>query len=158
MMQTPVQVIGIGNEYRCDDSVGLVVVRTQEIQNIQGIQCHELQGDGIALLDCWTADSHVILIDAVSSGSKPGTIFRCDGKQTVTISESLFSSHLCGIAEALQLAQTLQHLPASLSIYGIVGENFEIGTELSPAVQSAVKSVTIEILHKIQTIRQTMLH
>ena len=139
---SPVLVIGVGNDYRSDDGVGLAVVRTLKERALPGILCLESDGDGTTLIDTWSHASRVIIIDAISSGAQPGTIYRFDAlTQPLPASYSFSSTHAFGVAEAIQLARTLDQLPASLVVYGIEGKNFVAGTELSPEVERAVQEV-----------------
>jgi hydrogenase maturation protease len=72
-MSSPALLIGIGNAYRSDDGVGLVVIRAVQAKGLPETFCIESNGDGAALIDAWANAGKVILIDAVSSGAKPGT-------------------------------------------------------------------------------------
>jgi len=51
------------------------------------------------------------------------------------------STHALGIAEAIELARSLDGLPPSVIFYGVEGKNFQIGAELSPEVRDAVPRV-----------------
>src|SRR5713226_4196460 len=127
-MQAPILVIGIGNEYRSDDGVGLVVARELRAKNLPDMLIIECNGDGAALIEAWEAASTVILIDAASSGAKPGTIYRFDASaQSIPIGFSFLSTHAFGVAEAIGLAQALQQLPPCLIVYAVEGKNFSAG-------------------------------
>jgi hydrogenase maturation protease len=139
---SPVLVIGVGNDYRSDDAVGLVVVRTLKAKQLPGILCLESDGDGTTLLETWSHASRVIIIDAISSGTQPGTIHRFDAlTQLLPASYSFSSTHAFGVAEAIQLARTLDQLPASLVVYGVEGREFVAGVGLSAEVEQAVQEV-----------------
>ena len=66
-MSSPTLLIGIGNAYRSDDGVGLVVIRALQAKGLPETFCIESNGDGAALIDAWANASKVILIDAVNS-------------------------------------------------------------------------------------------
>jgi hydrogenase maturation protease len=150
-MSSPSLLIGIGNTYRSDDGVGLVVIRELRAKELPETFCVESNGDGAALIDAWTNASKVILIDAVSSGAKPGTIHRFDAlTQPIPAVLSFPSTHAFGVAEAVQLAGALHQLPASLLVYGIEGKNFSAGTSLSPEVEDAAHEVVEQILKEVQ--------
>ena len=143
--------IGIGNEYRSDDAVGLVVIRVLRARGLPGTVCIESNGDGAALLETWATAEQVLLVDAVSSGAKPGTIHRLDGRaQPLPASLSFPSTHAFGVAEALQLARALDLLPASLTIYGIEGKQFSAGIGLSPEVEHAAQEVVEQMLKEVR--------
>ena len=69
-----VLVVGIGSEYRNDDSVGLVVAREIHEKLFPSVTVKEESGEGAALMEAWQGYETVILVDAISSGAKPGTI------------------------------------------------------------------------------------
>jgi hydrogenase maturation protease len=139
---SPTLVIGVGNDYRSDDAVGLAVVRTLKAKQLPGTLYLESDGDGTTLMETWSHASRVIIIDAISSGAQPGTIHRFDAlTQSLPVSSSFSSTHAFGVAEAIQLARTFDRLPASLMVYGIEGKKFVAGTELSFEVEKAVQEV-----------------
>jgi hydrogenase maturation protease len=148
---SPFLVIGVGNDYRSDDGVGLAVVRTLKERALPGILCLESDGDGTTLIDTWSHASRVIIIDAISSVAQPGTVYRFDAlTQPLPASYSFPSTHAFGVAEVIQLARTLDQLPTSLIVYGIEGKNFVAGTELSPEVERAVIGVVEQVRREVQ--------
>jgi hydrogenase maturation protease len=102
-----------------------------------------MDGDGARLIDAWEGAADVVVIDAVSSGAAPGTIHRLDVAEG-PLPRRFFhnSTHLFGVAEAVETARALGRLPARLVIYGIDGRNFDFGEGLSPEVEAAATEVT----------------
>ena len=147
-MTTPPQVlvIGVGNDYGGDDAIGHVVAR--ELKTIEGerIRVVEESGEGAALIEAWKGADLVIVIDAVRSGGAVGTIYRFDA-QTQSIPGRLFgySTHAFSVVEAIELARTLNQLPARLIVYGIEGRSFQSGAELSKEVKTAAGEVVQRI-------------
>ena len=131
-------IIGVGNAARGDDAAGLIAAR-----RLGGLE-HE--GDPVALLDVWRGADVAVVIDAVSSGADPGTVHRFDATSAPLPARlrGSTSSHALGLAEAIELGRTLGRLPGRLLVYGIEGERFEAGTELTPAVAAAVEAVALE--------------
>lgn len=139
--------IGLGNEYRQDDGVGIWVIRQLQTHPSPYLRCVAHQGDGIQLLNLWENYPHVILIDAVSSGNPPGTLYRFDIHQAPLPAQFFrFSSHTMGVAEAIELAQTLGQLPTQCIIYGIEGQVFGNAVELSITVQKTANILYQQIL------------
>jgi hydrogenase maturation protease len=90
-------------------------------------------------------------VDAVSSGAIPGTIFRIDAnKETVSIKFFHYSTHAFSVAEAVELARTMNVLPLKLVVYGIEGNNFSAGTAISLFVQQAVNKIIKQIVKEMQ--------
>ena len=135
-------VIGVGNEYRSDDGVGMVVARRLQERFPTEIRVVKESGEGASLIDAWEGATWVLLLDAVHSGAPPGTIHRFDARgATVPIRFFHYSSHAFSVAEAIELARSLDQLPPYLIVYGIEGANFAVGVGLSDAVQEAAQVV-----------------
>src|SRR5215469_12635314 len=128
-MPPPILVIGIGNEFRSDDGVGLSTIRMLQSKVLpEDTLLGESTGDGAELIEMWRMASAAILIDAVSSGEKPGTIYRLDAlKQPWPARLSFHSTHFFGLAEAIELARVLNQIPPSLIVYAIEGQDFSSG-------------------------------
>jgi len=145
-MPSPILVIGVGNEYRGDDGVGLVVARGLRAMNLPDMLISESSGDGVALMEAWKAAHTVILIDAAASGRAPGTIQRFDAlTQPMPTSCSFHSTHAFGVAEAIGLARAFQQLPPRLIVYAIAGKRFAAGVGISPQVAKAAQKVIAHI-------------
>jgi hydrogenase maturation protease len=135
-----VVVIGVGNAARGDDAAGLVVARR--------LGGREHEGDPLALLDAWEGAATAVVIDAVSSGAAPGTVHRFEVGDAALPARlrSSTSTHAVGLAEAIELARALDRLPPRLIVYGIEGERFTAGADLSPAVAAAVELVAAAVI------------
>ena len=151
-MPPPILLIGIGNEYRSDDSVGLTAIRMLKTKVLpEYTLLIESSGDGAELIEMLRTAGTAILIDAVSSGAKPGTIYRFDAlKQRIPVQLSFPSTHAFSIAEAIELARVLDQLPPSLIVYAIEGQNFSTGIGLSPEVENAMLKVVEQVIQEAQ--------
>src|SRR3990167_4861892 len=145
-------IIGIGNPYRGDDAVGLRIAQDIKKKSPDHVNVIEQSGEGISLMDSWKDSDAVILIDAVYSGAKPGTIHRFDA-HTQPIPSKFFhySTHAFGVAEAIELARALKQLPPHLIVYGIEGKCFEAGIKLSWEAEKAVEEVMMRVQQDIHT-------
>ena len=143
-------VIGIGNEYRGDDAVGIVVARRLRAQLPHEIKIIEAGGEGASLLNAWQGATSVVLLDAVQSGARPGTIHRFDAS-TKPIPSGFFhySTHAFSLAEAVELSRALHQLPPHLIVYGIEGSDFAAGVGLSAAVERAAASVISQVVSEL---------
>jgi hydrogenase maturation protease len=144
-------IIGIGNEYRGDDAVGLIVARRLKECLADSVTVLEQSGDGVSLMDAWRGAETVIIIDAAMSGAGPGTIHRYDAN-TRPAPKSYFccSTHAFGVAEAIELARALGNIPQRLVVYGIEGKNFAAGVGLSAEVEKAAGETVRQALATIQ--------
>jgi len=140
--QRRVLVIGLGNPYRSDDALGLVVAQYLRQAPQAHVTIVDTPQDGTALLELWRDADVVVLIDAVSSGAEPGTLYRFDaGLQPLPTHFASTSTHALGVAEAIELARALRQLPPALIVYGVEGQTFAPGMGLSEAVASRIQEV-----------------
>jgi hydrogenase maturation protease len=159
-VSSPILLIGIGNEYRRDDSIGLHVIRALEERNLFDTVLVESSGDGAELIEMFSSVRMAILIDAVSSGGNPGAIYRFDARtQPIPAQLSFQSTHAFGIGEAMELARVLDQLPPILIVYAIEGEDFSTGIGLSSKVEQAVQKVVEQVSCEVQNaLKQTQTH
>ncbi|HUI66239.1 MAG TPA: hydrogenase maturation protease [Bacteroidota bacterium] len=131
--------IGIGNEFRTDDALGILVAREIRRRNPEGVTILEQSGEGTALMEAWEGAEEVIIVDAILSGKAPGEIFRLDAlHQDVPRGLFHYSSHSFGVAEAVAMARELGRLPRHLILYGIEGKEFGEGVGLSDRVVRSI--------------------
>lgn len=146
----PTLIIGVGNEYRSDDAAGILAARVLKGLLPVEITIAENDGDGAKLMDLWNEYESVILIDAVSFGTKPGTIHTINANRTEFPKEtSIHSSHMFGIAEAIETSRVLNKLPEKVTVYGIEGKSYEFGSTISDEVSNAIEKVVSEIQKEV---------
>jgi hydrogenase maturation protease len=152
MPMTTHLVIGLGNDYRGDDAIGLIVARRLKAIAGDGVRVLEENGEGAALIEAWKGADFVILIDAVRSGGVTGTIHRFNAEtQPIPASFFHYSTHAFSVAEAVELARALNQLPTRLVIYGIEGKTFDSGVGLSPKVEAAADEVLRRVKDELCT-------
>jgi len=145
-------VIGVGNEYRSDDAAGLVVARRLRQLSLGNITVIEESGEGTDLMESWKGADTVIIVDAASSGAKPGTIHRIDARaHRIPTGLLRYSTHAFSVGEAVELARVMNRLPPRMVVFGIEGERFDEGTVLSRAVQGSVDTVVDLVLKQLRT-------
>jgi hydrogenase maturation protease len=141
-------VIGLGNEYRGDDAVGVVVARRIK-RKIGGARVVERR-DASLLLEAWDAAANVIVVDAMRSGSACGTILRLDAvKDRLPAEWQSLSTHAVGLSEAIELARLANAMPERLVVYGIEGSRFESSQVITPEVDRAAWQVVGMIMREM---------
>lgn len=117
--------IGVGNKFRQNDTVGLAISEKFRNKLPPEIKIVEASGEGVALMELWQYATTVYLFDAVISGAEVGKTYRIDAQiETVPAKFFNYSTHAFSVAEAVELARTLNQLPSKLIIYGVEGKNF----------------------------------
>lgn len=137
-------IIGLGNALRGDDGAGLMVAELLAGHGLDVVRC---DGEPVSLLELWRGFESVVIIDAVS-GAQPGRTWRlhADAEELPVIFAGQTSTHLLGLGEVIELARTLGRLPARLTLIGIEGNRFSLGTKPSLAVEGAVVDLAAALL------------
>lgn len=140
--------IGIGNGFRQDDGAGVYIMRQLE-QLLNGAgNCFFAQssGEGTGLMELWQNYDNVILFDAIMKQGRPGrTYYFLAEKNSFPADFFHYSSHAFSLAEAVELARTLDKLPRQLMVYGVEGKDFYFGEELSHEVLAGCNKIIKEV-------------
>jgi hydrogenase maturation protease len=146
-------VIGIGNEFRGDDGVGLAVAQRLHDLVPDGVTIVPCEQEPSRLIDAWEGAGTAMIVDAVQSGAKPGTLHRFDASDAPLSAEVLHSStHAFGVGEAIELARALGKLPPRVLVYGVEGTEFGAVDGLTEPVGAAVElavDAVLEDLHRL---------
>jgi len=146
----PTLVLGIGNADRGDDAVGLAVARRLRPMVPDWIAVQEHGGDGAALLDAWRGFGCVVLVDALRSGITAGDIVWLDARAAPLAARlGGNSTHLLGLAQAVELARALGQLPERIAVLGIECQDFAWHAPMSAAVAAAVDSAVALLLAEL---------
>ena len=149
-------IISIGNRYRCDDGVGPYTLDLLQLVLGESSDFIENIGDTSALLDIWQDRDKVILIDACyadeADDKNLGQIFRLDGlNESLPADNPVSSNHAISIANAIELGKLMHHLPQTLTIYSISGNNFSQGEAISPPLLIAAQQLVSLISDELNT-------
>jgi hydrogenase maturation protease len=142
-------VIGIGNEYRSDDGVGLVVAAAINERKLPGVCVVIGTEDPMDLLDAWSGAALALLVDAaVVSPSMPGRIHRVTADDLASVRG--ISSHRLDVAQVFALGQTLGRAPDRLVVFTVETADVGHGVGLTPQVSAAVQDVVAAALAEIE--------
>jgi len=147
-----VSIVGLGNSYRGDDGIGINVAEKIGAEQLDNVVVFINIADSVTLIESWAGREVAYIIDAVSSGSTPGKIFRFEPLRE-EIPAGIFrdySTHSLDMKKAVELAEILDRLPGSLVVYGIEGINFSPGAGLTPEVSKAATIVFRKIVREIR--------
>jgi len=141
-------VIGLGNPLLRDDSVGLRVVQQLRplLAGYSDIEIVEDYRGGLRLMERMVGFDRAIIIDAICTGAKPGTIHLLSPDDIPT--QRSASAHDVNLPTALKFGRTSgAHLPANEAIFLVGIEAADIQTfddeKLTPEVEASV-SLAIE--------------
>jgi hydrogenase maturation protease len=137
-----IRVIGIGSPLG-DDAVGLAVARrlAADVPPIADVVAADRPG--IDLVELITGATAAVLIDAVSSGSAPGTLHDVALADLAATVGSSLSSHDVSVREALALAAALGRLPPRGRLLGVeIDPSRAKDDRLSAAVDDAIAAAS----------------
>jgi hydrogenase 3 maturation protease len=138
-----VVIIGMGNELRGDDAIGLEVVRlikpftTDQLQVFEGYMTPE----AFIRPACKAHPTHVLIIDAAELQAKPG-VWRVLSSNEVE--EGLFTTHAIPAVEVA--AEIQRRCNTKVAFLGIQPKSREISMSLSKECQRAAKEIADSIL------------
>jgi len=148
-------VLGIGSEFKADDSAGVVVV--EELQKRFDSVKHS-NGDKVMFINGATAPenftgdikrfapTHLIIVDAAEMGETPGTVKLIPNDKVGGIS---FSTHVLPIAVMINYLK--QSINFESSIIGVEPQVLEFGAEMSKEVKEAVCVLSGNLFEAIET-------
>jgi len=150
-MKKKILIAGIGNLLLTDEGIGVHIV--QELSRLKLPENVELADIGTASFDLLTfmqGKNKVIIIDALASDGKPGTLYRLSPDDLVSGKRKLLTSlHQFGIPQVLNLIKQKDQ-KTEVVIFGIVPKDYQTyGTELTPELKKSLPKVIKEILKEI---------
>jgi hydrogenase maturation protease len=138
-------IAGIGQSMRSDDGAGLAAVQlwqqsyphSASLPNLR-IELAELPG--LSLLDHLLGTDAAIIVDAVCSGAKPGTLYLIDNTDLAAFESSSGSAHGIGVAESVNLGKRIypEEMPSEIILIGIEASDFRLGAKLSSEVRQSI--------------------
>jgi hydrogenase maturation protease len=133
-------VLGVGNLLLSDEGVGLRVaerlVSTFELPPTVRV----LDGGtlGMDLLYHLEGITNLLVIDAVETGKKPGTLIRLENEQVPAFLSIKISPHQIGVPDMLFAAKLKEMYPENVVLLGVQPADLGVGLELSPEVGEQV--------------------
>jgi hydrogenase maturation protease len=130
-------VIGIGNDFRRDDGIGLAVADQIAERNLPHVRVVSGISELTTLLEAWSGAAHAVVVDAATGANRtPGRIRRWTGRELETT--PVVSSHALGLAQAFALGKALARMPEELVVFTIDVADTNHGIGLTPTVAAAV--------------------
>jgi hydrogenase maturation protease len=147
-------VVGLGNPDRGDDGIGALVARELAGKVPADVAVIARRGDLLSLIEDWAGFDAIVCIDAAAALGLPGRIHRIDLSSAALPRDLAFtSSHALGLAEAIELARSLQLAPRRIIVYAVEGGSFGRGASLTPAVAAALGVVVERVIAEVARLR-----
>ncbi|GAA2568898.1 hydrogenase maturation protease [Mycolicibacterium diernhoferi] len=142
-------VIGIGNDFRGDDGVGLAVAAALADHRTAGVRVITTAGDPTTVIDAWRGVGLVIVVDAaLGDVAVSGRLRRWVPAEPAGPAE--VSSHGLGLLQAYALGEALGNLPDRLVVFTVDIAEAALGIGLSPPVAAAVPRCVSAVLTEVR--------
>jgi hydrogenase maturation protease len=141
-------IVGIGSTIRGDDGVGVHVARELHHRPLsEGVDVIELGTAGLGLLDVVAGYDRLIVLDAIVSGERPGTV-RVLAGDDVASAAHLGPGHEADLPTTLALGRKLagEHMPQEVTVVAIEVRSLtsfseRLTDEAEAAIPAAVATV-----------------
>jgi len=136
-------VLGLGNTLNRDEGLGVCALEPLRALLGGRGEVELLDGGvlGMSLLPLVESCSHLLLLDAVDTGSPPATVTELRQEEIPLFARLKLSLHQLGFQEVLQLASVRGKLPDHLGLVGAQPADLSIGVGLSPGVAAALPEI-----------------
>lgn len=150
-MAKKILIAGIGNLLLTDEGIGVHIV--QELSRLKLPENVELADIGTASFDLLTfmeGKDKVIIIDALVSDDKPGTLYRLSPDDLISGKRKLLTSlHQFGIPQVLNLLRQ-KNPKIKITIFGIVPKDYQTySIELTPELAKALPKIIQQIMESL---------
>lgn len=142
-------VIGLGNPYRGDDAISLVLIHELEMLNLPyDIVFHDIGASGMKILHLLKKLDRVVIVDAILFDGYPGEFVFFKPPEVKSLKE-LGGTHSPNLLESLSISRKLGEVPEKVLIMGIQPKNTEIGDGLSEELRSKLPVLLEALKEKI---------
>jgi len=144
-------VIGVGNTILSDEGIGVHAARLLQTDPRVPPGVTILDGGtiGLELIPYASDASRVLLLDAMDSGKRPGTLARMTGKDLLGTTAG-WSAHQLGVADLISALFLMSSGAQEIVMLGVQPANTDWGTVLSPAVEAALEPLVQAAIAQLQ--------
>jgi hydrogenase maturation protease len=148
-----VLVLGAGNILLSDEGIGVRVVEAlQRYQVPERVEILDGGTCGMDLLDIIAGRDHLILVDAVDTGSPPGTVVRIADDEIPAVFRTKISPHQLGLQDVLALLRLLGTAPSHVTVIGVQPASLDLGLQLSPVVAGRLDEMVAMVTRELASI------
>ena len=158
MEQKQITVLGVGNILFSDEGTGVRVLEALYEQYEFPSNVTLVDGGvlGMNLLGIISEADHLIVIDAVRNGQKPGTLYRLEGDEIPQRIPAKNSLHQVDLLEALTCCQALDKQPHPI-IVGVEPQDIKtVSLELTPPVAEKTPAMIKMVLSELEQLGVTV--
>ncbi len=139
-------VLGLGNPLMGDDGLGVEVVRRLRRESVPPpVELLDGGTSGVYLLPHLEGRSHILVVDAIDFGGRPGQIVRLQASDIPARIGMKLSEHQVTFQEILALTDLMGFRPREFLCIGVQPRSNRWGDALSPEVEAAIPQLMQEI-------------
>lgn len=144
-------VVGIGNEVRSDDGLGVVAARLLEQDERLPAGASIVHGAtlGLELLPYLKKAKRIFFVDAIDTGAQPGRIVQLTEAGLRGL-DGASNAHQLGVADLLAALRLIRADEPEVTILGMQPRFTDWGTELSPEVARQMPALIDRVIQVIQ--------
>lgn len=144
-------VLGIGNLLMADDGVGVRVAQglASRYRFPSGVKVLDGGTLGLDLLPRLEGVERLLVVDAVETGDKPGTMVRLTGEEIPLALETKVSPHQMGLKDLLTVAALMGNIPHEMVLWGVQPASIELDMALTPDVAERVPLLEEKVLEEL---------
>jgi len=145
--------MGVGNELLKDEGVGVHVVRALLKEPPPGnISLEIIDGGTTPEAFLLAEGAHkLILVDAVSGGGEPGSVYRFCPDDIIALEKFAVSAHQVDLMMSLDMMKLSGSKPDEVVIIGIEPEEIDWGMELSPRLGEKLPQILKVIMDELNS-------
>lgn len=149
---TRLRIVGIGSDVG-DDRLGWVALDAlRDVPMPAGTELHNIASPASELVPLLMGAERVIILDAVASDARPGTVVCCDPRD-LQRTDAHVSGHGLSVDSAIELAAALGDLPQEVLLIGITVDPSvsRPGGAMTRAVSRALPSLVARVARAAYT-------
>ena len=153
--KAPIVVVGVGNILCSDEGVGVHVAnRLKRMTLPPNVEVFDCGTSGIAVLEALDGAEKAVIVDAVLTGSEPGTIHKFTVEEILAMEGNLFkmiSLHQFDLIATLKFAQLtdVYSMPREIVVIGVEAKSLEPSLKLSKEVERSLPKVIEAVLREV---------
>lgn len=145
-------ILGIGNLLMADDGVGVRIAQglSSRYRFPSGVKVLDGGTLGLDLLPRLEGIERLLVVDAVETGDKPGTMVRLTGEDIPLALETKVSPHQMGLKDLLTVAALQGNVPSEMVLWGVQPASIELDMVLSPDVAEKMPLLEEKVLEELR--------
>jgi len=145
-------ILGVGNILQKDEGLGVRAVEIIKDRFDLGDDVRIIDGGtmGLDLLPFIEGNDKILIVDAVNTGGKPGTIVRLEGDEVPRFLSTKLSVHQIGLPDMLSAAMLMGIMPEEVCLIGIQPETIGSGTELSESIKHKMEDIITAVVETLE--------